>query len=73
MFLDLSKCFMIFSFNASFYSGIDHLLKLETLIVDDNNILTIDTTNFERLVSLKHLSLENNLISRLKSLQVYLC
>ena len=60
----------MFSVTASFYSGIDHLLKLETLIADDNNIMSIDSANFERLVSLRHLSLENNLIVRLKSLQV---
>ena len=56
--------------SAFFFSGLDHLLKLETLIVDDNNIMSIDATNFEGLVALKHLSLENNLIARLKSLQV---
>eukprot|EP00795_Rhopilema_esculentum_P008396 gene8396-14373_t len=49
--------------------GIDHLLKLKSLNLDNNNLMSIDATNFEKLSELRHLSLENNSIARIKGLQ----
>lgn len=55
-----------------YVTGLGKLSKLQWLSLSGNNLATLDTGVLEKLSDLKYLSVENNCITYLRGLQVWI-